>query len=304
MPILEVKHTTIYRYSQPVRFGEHRLMFRPRDSHDMRLRDTLLTISPVPASTRWLHDVFGNSIAIVSFDAMAAELRFESVIRLEHFPIDGPEFPIEDYARVYPFSYSAEEVPDLGRTIERHYPDPDHRVDAWARHFVVGAGQPADTLAVLTAMTEGIRRDFTYASRVAEGTQTPVETLDSRSGTCRDFALLMMEGVRSLGLAARFVTGYLYDPARDSGTAADEAAPAVTGGGATHAWVQVYLPGAGWAEYDPTNGIIGSRNLIRVAVTRDPSQAVPLSGSWMGEEGASFLGMTVDVQVNTAEFCE
>lgn len=307
MSILEVKHTTIYRYSQPVRFGEHRMMFRPRDSHDMRLRDTLLTISPAPASTRWLHDVFGNSIAIVSFDAMAAELCFESVIRLEHFPIDGPEFSIEEYAHAYPFSYSAEEIPDLGRTIERHYPDPDHQVDGWARDFVANAGQPADTLAVLAAMTEGIQRDFTYAARTAEGTQTPVETLDSRSGTCRDFALLMMEGVRSLGLAARFVTGYLYDPARDSGTTADEAAepaPAVTGGGSTHAWVQVYLPGVGWAEYDPTNGIIGSRNLIRVAVTRDPSQAVPLSGSWMGEEGASFLGMTVDVQVNTAEFCE
>lgn len=311
MTILEVTHTTIYRYSQPVRFGDHRLMFRPRDSHDMRLREALLTISPPPASIRWLHDVFGNSIAIAAFDAMADELRFDSVIRLEPFPIDGPEFPIEEYARVYPFSYSAEEIPDLGRTIERHYPDPEHKVDAWARDFVVNAGQPADTLAVLAAMTEGIHRGFTYAAREAEGTQTPVETLESRSGTCRDFALLMMEAVRSLGLAARFVTGYLYDPARDSGAAGAEGgtgenAPRSTvGGGATHAWVQVYLPGAGWAEFDPTNGIIGSRNLIRVAVTRDPSQAVPLSGSWIAEDdGARFVGMTVDVQVNTASVYE
>lgn len=307
MPILEVKHTTIYRYSQPVRFGDHRLMFRPRDSHDMRLREALLTISPAPASIRWLHDVFGNSIAIASFDAMADELRFESVIRLEPFPIDGPEFPIEEYARVYPFSYSAEEIPDLGRTTERHYPDPEHKVDAWAREFVVNAGQPADTLAVLAAMTEGIRSGFTYCARNAEGTQSPVQTLESRSGTCRDYALLMMEAVRSLGLAARFVTGYLYDPARDSGgngEGGEGGAPTV-GGGATHAWVQVYLPGAGWAEFDPTNGIIGSRNLIRVAVTRDPSQAVPLAGSWIGGgEGASFLGMTIDVQVNTAPICE
>lgn len=299
MTILEVKHTTIYRYSQPVRFGDHRLMFRPRDSHDMRLLETSLTISPPPAATRWLHDVFGNSIAIVSFDGPAAELRFESVIRLEHFPLDAPEFTIEDHARTYPFSYSAEEIPDLGRTIERHYPDPDHLVDGWAREFVLNGEQPPDTLALLVGMTEAIRRDFTYAARDAEGTQSPVETLQARCGTCRDFALLMMEAVRSLGLAARFVTGYLYDPARDSGTV--EGGEAVVGGGATHAWVQVYLPGAGWVEFDPTNGIIGGRNLIRVAVTRDPSQAVPLSGAWMSDEGAAFLGMTVDVQVNTIE---
>ena len=94
----------------------------------------------------------------------------------------------------------------------------------------------------------------------------------------------MIEAVRSLGFAARFVTGYLYDPALDGGPAGTQ------GAGATHAWVQVYLPGAGWVEFDPTNGIVGGRNLIRVGVARDPKQAVPLAGTSRAAERLSRHG--------------
>jgi transglutaminase-like putative cysteine protease len=281
MPRLTIQHTTVYRYAKPVTFGEHRLMFRPRDSHDLWLIDTALTITPA-ATVRWYHDVFGNSIAIASFDQQASELTFVSTIHLEHYPPSGPESAIEPYAQTYPFSYSAEEVPDLGRTMERHYPDPEHLVDTWARQFVKTDG-PTDTREMLTGMTTTIQQTFQYRRRDEEGTQTAVETLTSNGGTCRDFALLMMEAARSLGLAARFVTGYLYDEQ-------------AVGGGATHAWVQVYLPGAGWVEFDPTNGLVGGKNLVRIAVTRDPTQAIPLAGSFTGAP-ADFLGMTVDVTV-------
>jgi transglutaminase-like putative cysteine protease len=284
MPVVTIRHTTVYRYAVPVTFGDHRLMFRPRDSHDLRLLETGLQISP-PAGVRWLHDVFGNSIAVASFGEPAPELRLVSTIRLEHFPSAPLEFLVEPYARHHPFSYSTEEVPDLGRTIERHYPDPDHRLDEWARRFITRSGEP-DTQALLVAMTAAIREEFRYEARAAEGTQTPVETLDRGAGTCRDFALFMMEAARSLGFAARFVSGYLYD---------DRA----VGGGATHAWVQIYLPGGGWVEFDPTNALIGGQKLVRVAVTRDPSQAIPVAGTWTGAP-ADFLGMTVDVQT-TAE---
>jgi len=280
MPIVTIRHTTSYRYARPVEFGDHRLMFRPRDSHDMRLLQTGLEISPA-ARVRWLHDVFGNSIAIASFAEPAAELRLVSTIRLEHFPAAAIEFLIEPYARQHPFTYSAEDVPDLGRTIERHYPDPGHRMDEWARRFVSSPGE-TDTQALLVTITAAIREEFRYEAREAEGTQTPVETLDRGSGTCRDFALFMMEAVRSLGFAARFVSGYLYD---------DQA----VGGGATHAWVQVYLPGGGWVEFDPTNAIVGGQKLVRVAVTRDPAQAIPVSGTWTGSP-ADFVGMTVNVE--------
>jgi transglutaminase-like putative cysteine protease len=293
MTILSVLHRTRYRYARPVTFGEHRMMMRPRDSHDLRLIDTALTISPT-ANIRWLHDVFGNSVAIATFAEPGAELLVESSFHAQHFPLPETMVALEEYAQHYPFSYDASEVPDLGRTIERHYPDPEHKVDAWARRFVEQQSDN-DTMAVLLAMTAAIKAEFTYNPRDEMGTQDPLVTLDTGTGTCRDFALLLMEAARSLGFAARFVSGYLYDETR---LGAGEGA--VVGGGATHAWVQLYLPGAGWVEFDPTNALVGGRNLIRVAVTRDPKQAIPLSGSFTGASG-DFLGMEVAVEVRVDE---
>ncbi len=290
--ILQVEHRTTYRYARPVSFGEHRMMFRPRDSHDLWLVDTSLKISPA-ASVRWLHDVFGNSIGIASFTEAAAELTFESSFRAEHYPGEHEKIVLEDYARDLPFNYSVAEVADLGRTAERHYPDPAHDVDRWAKSFV-GGSAGVDTLAVLEALTHAVKHEFEYRRREEMGVQSPVETLASRSGSCRDFALLFMEAARSLGLAARFVSGYLYDEDLVG------AGSGVVGAGATHAWAQVYLPGAGWVEFDPTNALIGGRNLIRVAVARDATQAVPLSGSYVGTPG-DYLGMEVHVQVTVAD---
>lgn len=288
--LLEVRHRTVYRYARPVEFGEHRLMSRPRDSHDLRLLETALTITPV-AQVRWLHDVFGNSVAIASFSEPADELVFESSFKAEHYPAPEPALVLEPYAMRLPFAYAAEEVPDIGRTMERHYPDPQHRVDDWARALVAEA--PDQTpLELLTRMATAIKRGFRYQAREEMGTQTPLETLDLGSGSCRDFALFMMEAARSLGLAARFVSGYLYDENLLT------AGAGVVGGGATHAWMQVYLPGAGWVEFDPTNALVGGRNLIRVAVARDAAQAVPLGGSFTGAP-ADYLGMSVEVEVST-----
>jgi transglutaminase-like putative cysteine protease len=289
VPILTVTHTTIYRYASPVMFGEHRMMMRPRDSHDLRLLETSLVMRPA-ATKRWIHDVFGNSVAIARFKDPATELHVVSRFRAEHFPLPEGGVEIEAYARRHPFSYDAAEVPDIGRTAERHYADPEHLVDSWARRFVENAPEH-DTMGILSAMTRTIQKEFTYNPRDEMGTQDPVTTLKTRTGTCRDYALLMMEAARTLGFAARFVSGYLYDDSKLSG-----GKDTVIGGGATHAWAQIYLPGAGWVPFDPTNGIVSDRNLIRVAVTRDPSQAVPLKGSFIGKP-TDFLGMDVAVEI-------
>jgi len=295
MPILIVRHVTTYRYRQPVSFGEHRLMLRPRDGHDQRLLSSRIEITPQPSRFWWVHDVFGNSVGVAAFETRARELRFESTMRLDHRPVEELEFRLDEHARHLPFSYSVDEMPDLARSIERHHADPARSVDRWARGFL-GQDGPTGTLELLTAMTHAVKRDFTYVPRSLRGIQEPIRTLELGSGTCRDFALLMMEAVRSLGLAARFVSGYLYSPGADvlSGQGGTR-----VGGGSTHAWVRVYIPGAGWVEFDPTNGIVGNRDLIRVAIARDPAQAVPLYGSWKGFPDDS-IGMDVSVSV-TAE---
>ena len=290
MPRVRVTHETAYRYEKPVSLLSHRLMLRPRDSHDLRLLETKLTVSPPASSTRWAHDVFGNSVCYLAFDRarLVEHLVVVSTLDLHHYPTRA-DLPLDPQAETFPFSYTSVEVPDLARSIERHYDDPERMVDAWAHQFLAASG-PTDTMAMLTAMTKAIRAEFRYEGRQAEGTNDPLVTLASRSGACRDFTVFMMEAVRSLGLAARFVSGYLYD---ERLVASDEP---VIGGGATHAWVEIYLPGAGWVEFDPTNGWVAGRNLIRVSVARTPQQAVPISGSFLGPPG-SFGSMKVNVEV-------
>jgi transglutaminase-like putative cysteine protease len=283
MSFLTVRHSTVYRYSEPVGLGEHRMMFRPRESHDLRLIQSNLAISPQPVHLRWLHDPFDNSVAIAAFEGTTCELRFESTVTLEHFESTLPEYPLEDYAKTYPFRYSDEDFPSLARGLAPHYPSVE--TSSWALQFL-DPDTTTPTMKILRSMTRGIREQFVYTRRSEKGVQTPEETLRSRCGSCRDFTVLMMEGARSLGIAARFVSGYIFVPNNSSGN----------GGGSTHAWMQAYLPGAGWIDFDPTNSIVGNRNLIRVGVAWTPEQVMPLCGTYDGSPEA-FAGMEVAVSV-------
>jgi len=277
-----VHHETVYRYARPVTFGDHRLMLRPRDSHDIRLLDTRLSLSP-SGTVRWSYDVLGNSIATVRFDAPATELRISSDVLVEHYGVVGTPLPVAPYAERLPFSYDAAEAPDLARSRERLHADPEHRIDAFVQRFV---NADPRTLSVLLAVNAAIHQELRYEPRDELGTREPVETLARGAGACRDFALLLAECARSLGLAARFVTGYLHDAFAQG-----------RGGAATHAWTEVYIPGPGWIELDPTNGLVGGDRLVRVAVARTPEGAVPISGSFIGAAN-DFVGMVVDVRVD------
>jgi transglutaminase-like putative cysteine protease len=290
MPLLTIHHKTEYRYARPVAFGEHRIMLRPRDGHDLRVLESRLDIEPAPMRLRWIHDVFGNSVAIADFDERAQTLAVTSSATVDHNPAEEFALTPDDKAYFYPFLYDDEEFPDLVQFITPQYSDPDGELSAWARKFL-DPDAPTPTFKILSGMTHGIREAFIYRKRHEQGTQHPLDTLQTRSGTCRDYALFMIEALRRLGIAARFVSGYLFVPDDRDGH---------VGGGSTHAWVQVYLPSAGWIEFDPTNGIVGTRDLIRVAVARDPRQAIPLHGTYLGSADA-FIGMEVNIYVVPAD---
>jgi transglutaminase-like putative cysteine protease len=228
----------------------------------------------------------------MSFTDKSDALIFESSFRAEHFPLPEQAIWIEPYAQQLPFSYSSDDSADLARSMERQYPDPEHAVDQWAKEYV-DASPDRTTLNILLSINQAIKSGFVYERREEFGVLAPTDTLRLRSGSCRDFAVFMMEAIRSLGLAARFVSGYLYDEQLIG------AQGGLVGGGATHAWLQVYLPGAGWVEFDPTNAVMGGRNLIRVAVARNAYQASPLVGAFVGSTD-DFLSMNVTVEV-TAE---
>ena len=292
MPRLHILHRTTYRYRTPVTFGEHRLMMRPRESYDQHVVSSELLVTPRPRDVRHLHDVFGNCVSIVRFDQPSDVLCFESRVELDHDPVFPDPDCVEAIAATgpsLPFTYDAGDMPDLARAVERGFPDPGRAVEAWVRRFLKWNG-PTFVLPLLSEMTRAIHGEFTYARRLEAGVQSPAQTLAARSGTCRDFAVLMMEAARCLGLAAHFVSGYIHVPA------APGSLPRRVGGGHTHAWAQVYLPSCGWVEFDPTNGLIGNRDLVRVAAVRDPRQASPLWGSWDGE-AADYVGMEVEVDL-------
>jgi transglutaminase-like putative cysteine protease len=296
---LSLRHTTRYSYRTAVGFGEHRMMFRPREGVNQRVIASRLVIIPEPIELRFTQDVFGNWIGLARFDAQAEELTFDSHVMLEHTrsgAADAATDVIRPLAARFD-GYGEDEAVDLSGSIQTHFPDLDGEVKLWASKFLSRLG-PTDVLTALSAMTQAIRSEFRYAQRLQGGCQSPRETLRLRRGSCRDFAMLMMEAARSLGLAARFCSGYIY--CGDVATsAASTSTSAHRGGGHTHAWVSVYLPSCGWIEFDPTNGIVGNSDLVQVAVVRDPRQAAPLTGSYMGAAG-DFLGMEVAVDVDVA----
>ena len=285
MITLRIRHATTYRYREPVSLGAHRLMLRPRESRDLRLVSIDVTTTP-PTVPTWAQDVFGNTVATATFQTPTDTLTIESLAEIELDAVAWPVFDIAAAAIFYPFRYSDDDWIDLGTLTVPQYPDPAGQLRDWAKGFV--RANPTDTLALLKDLCAGVAEWISYQSRESEGTQSPIETLDRRVGSCRDFAVLFAEAARGLGFGARIVSGYLYHPDRNNVTFGDP--------GSTHAWAEIYVPGAGWITFDPTNRGVGGANLIPVAVARGIQQVMPVAGSFVGASDA-FLGMTVEVHV-------
>ncbi|MCF3934141.1 transglutaminase family protein [Acuticoccus sp. M5D2P5] len=288
MTRLIVRHRTTYRYRQPTAFGPHRLMLRPKESRMLRLHKHELEVSPA-AAVSWANDVTGNSVATATFLEPADSLIVDSVATLTLDAEKWPVFDITASASTYPFLLSEDEMTDLGGMRLQAYLDSTGELRTWAQGFVAREGK--DTLSLLKDISQGVAAQIVYEEREDESAQSPVQTLARGKGSCRDFAVLFVDAVRALGFGARIVSGYLYDPDRNlTGS---------SGSGSTHAWAEVYLPGAGWIMFDPTNRSVGSFNLIPVAVARHIRQVMPVSGSFIGDISA-FEALDVCVTVTPA----
>lgn len=283
-PLLQIDHTNIYRYARPVEWTIHRLMLRPAESHEVRIHSESLVIHPAH-DLRWEHDVFYNSVALVNFTEKADEMRITSRYTLEQFNTNPFNFVLEIYTNKLPFAYRGDEADDLAPYLKPGYPNDTPAIREWLRPFLDPDGR-GRTLPFLLALNESIPTQFSYGVREEPGIQTPAETLQKRTGTCRDFALLFMEAARHMGLAARYVSGYLCSSGDEDSAFASNS---------THAWTEIYLPGAGWKGFDPTSGILTAGMHVRVAATRNPAQATPILGNYLGD-ASLFLGMEVTLK--------
>ncbi len=279
---IRIQHRTTYRYAEPVRFGPHRVMVRPREGHDLHIESSILTIRPAH-TVHWMRDVNGNSIALVDFTERATELMIYSELVLQHYDSDPLDFRVEPYALHYPFVYDPWTLPELTAFTHIVFPTDAERVRQWLGQFWE-PGKLVETVSLLKRLNRFIHDTFTYTRRHEYGVQRPARTLDKNSGSCRDFATLFIEACRSWGLAARFVSGYMLCEATEAGHAA------------THAWAEVYLPGAGWKGFDPTSGTMTGSQHVAVAVSRHPEAATPIGGSFIGVPSA-FRGIDVDVKL-------
>jgi transglutaminase-like putative cysteine protease len=280
MKRIQIIHRTEYNYRSPVRLGTHRAMMRPREGHDVRIESARVDIYP-QTSIKWLRDIFGNSIAILTFDDPTQRLSIESDVTVAIYEGDYVECLLEPSAVSYPFQYSADEQIEIVPYRLPSYPHDGPAVQRWLRDLYQ-PGQLIGTWELLNKLNNRIFEAFQYRYRAEYGVQLPCQTLELASGSCRDYAVFMMEAARHWGLAARFVTGYIQMAEGQHG--------------ATHAWTEIYLPGAGWQGFDPTNNKLVGAEHVSVAVAREQEKASPLSGTWEGASDA-FESMDVSVQV-------
>ena len=280
MKRLRIKHLTEYVFPTTVTLNAHRLLMRPREGHDVRIESSRLDISPA-YGIKWQRDVFDNSLAVVQFSDPASRLIIASEVVIEHYDQAPFDFLLDDYAVTFPFAYRPNEQVELAVFQQPIFPDDRASIQIWLQQFGChGTG----TFDLLVRMTRAISTQFRYQIREEAGVQSPAQTLFQFSGSCRDYATLMIEACRQLGLASRFVSGYLHAPATEIGNAS------------THAWVEIYLPGTGWKGFDPTSGEVTGSGHIAVAVARDPVTVPPVAGSFTGP-GLIVPTMRVDVQV-------
>ncbi len=277
----KILHRTYYNYTNEVMLGPHELRLRPREDYELRIESSSLKITPT-ATLLWHRDVENNSVAIASFDKPTSQLLIESEVIIQQFNESPYDFLVTNYAVDYPFQYESEDQVLLSPYMTLPDPYLQDLLADWIALFWQQS-ESIQTYILLQRMASYIYANQNYSVREAPGVQSASETLSNGTGSCRDFAWLFMQAARCLGLAARFVSGYL------------QVLPTPIDNGATHAWAEVYLPGAGWKGFDPTLGKMAGSDHIAVAVARSPEAVPPVSGSFSGVASST---MDVGVWVN------
>jgi transglutaminase-like putative cysteine protease len=284
---LQIKHVTAYQYDESVTLLPHKMLLRPREGHDIRIESAELIISP-SYQLQWQRDVYDNAVAQATFLEPSNNLSIESRVLIQHYDDQPLDFLVADYAVLFPFQYDAAESVDLGSYLMTNFNQDQSILSTWLQQFWQ-SGQIVETYLLLEWINKAIATGFTYHQREEPGVQTPADTLTRRTGSCRDFATLFIEACRSLGLAARFVSGYQYSPTL------------LKGQGATHAWSEVYLPGAGWKGFDSTSGLVVGNQYIATAVSRHPESVPPVSGSFIASPTANPQSPMMSVIVEVTE---
>jgi transglutaminase-like putative cysteine protease len=279
---LHIFHTTTYAYSQAVDLLPHTMLVRPREGHDVWIESAQLTMTPA-ATVQWHRDTYDNSVAVASFAEPTTVLSIQSDVTLQHFDAQPLNFVVPESAVNFPFSYHPTERMDLFPYTMPVFPTDYESVGDWVSEFW-SPSQVVETYGLLDMLNTAIHQRFTYTVREEPGVQSPATTLLHQRGSCRDFATLFIAACRYLGLAARFVSGYLHCPETEAGH------------GSTHAWAELYLPGVGWKGFDSTSGEVVGNDHIAVAVHRRPEAVPPVTGAFVGQLSQPAT-MQVGVQV-------
>lgn len=284
MKRIGIYHLTEYRYARAVTLTDHRLLLRPREGHDIRIASSKLEVTPT-CRVKWYRDIYGNSVGVLTFTEPTDHLRIESEVVIEHYEHQPLDFIVDARAVTFPFPFEPEDRLDLLPYHTHAWPNETRRLKAWVGRFWA-PGQSIETYVLLDRMNQAIVGELAYRMREEPGVRSPAETLSKAQGSCRDFAALFIEACRYLGLAARFVSGYLHNPQSQQH-------------GSTHAWSEVYLPGAGWIGFDNTSGQVTGGSHIATAVHRHPEFVPPVAGSYLADDAVT-ADLNVIVEVDAA----
>ncbi len=263
---VRIRHETLYRYEKPVSFSPHFVRLFPRTEPGRLVQAVEFRTNP-EASVQYRRDLFDNNFARCFYPEKAADLRFDLRLEVELRETNAFDFLLENYASAFPFAYVPEDLARLAPYLAGEpLPLPFHPAPA--------AG--TSTVTMLLDLLGAIHGNIRYEWRDEGAAHSPAETLRLGCGSCRDMAVLLAAALRGLGLAARLVSGYLFELETAQ---ADRKAE-----GAMHMWTEVYLPGAGWLGLDATNGIFCNHNFIATAVGITSAEITPISGRYFADE--------------------